>query len=324
MLVVKTPLRISFFGGGSDIPKYYQNYAGLCISTTINSYIYLAMNRCIPKHLKIVYSIIEQVTNIDDLKHDIVKASLRYFDITSNLELCSFSDITSKGTGLGSSSTFAVGLLNGLNYLKHRREMSPKILAELASWIEIECCQSPIGKQDQYAAAYGGLNSYQFTKEDVIVEPIKITPTERYVLEDNLLLFNTGITRETRTILKDQFSDGTNYTRTATLVDFAKTAKLLLESGQIDEFGELLDSAWKIKKSLSSKVSNLLIDEAYEAAKKNGALGGKICGAGGGGYLLLYVPQEDQYKVKSVLQENFNMEELKFKFTDQGSMVESA
>ena len=322
MLVTKTPLRISFFGGGSDIPQFYEHNDGMVVSTSINSHIYLAINRCVANHLKVVYSEIEHVFDVNELRHDIVREALKYYGIESNIELCSFSDVTTKGTGLGSSSTFTVGLLNGLHYLKEGKPLDAKILAELAAYIEIVRCQSPIGKQDQYAAACGGLNAIFFSKDTVRVKPIKVDATTKFALENNLLLFNTGLQRSAKDVLSGQVNSIVSGTVAEAIkggVNLAKHAIKLLQEKKIDDFGNLLDQAWLVKKQFASNITNPLIDEMYETAINAGALGGKLLGAGGGGFLMMYVP----YNIRSAVINAMKHHELfEFKFANYGSTIE--
>jgi D-glycero-alpha-D-manno-heptose-7-phosphate kinase len=324
MIVSKTPLRVSFFGGGSDIPQFFEEHDGLCVSTTIDSYIYLAVNRCISKHLKVVYSELELETDIDNIKHDRVREILKHYRQKSNIEICSFSDIPTKGTGLGSSSTFTVGLINAIHRILTNSDMDKKFLAELACYIEIDKCNQPIGKQDQYAAAYGGLNAYWFKKNDVEVQPIDISFATGADLNSRLLFFNTGVNRLASSVLTEQVDNlkkKTNIDYTKLVVDFAVESIKMLERNKLNEFGELLGQSWEIKKKLSSNVSNSDIDEMYHTALRNGAIGGKILGAGGGGYLMVYVPEKHQYKVISAMSK---YQKVDFKFDHKGSRIEMA
>jgi D-glycero-alpha-D-manno-heptose-7-phosphate kinase len=323
MIVTKTPLRISFFGGGSDIPQFYEENEGMVISTAINSYIYLAVNRCVASHLRVIYSELEQTDSVENIKHDRVREVLKHFEITSNIEIASFSDVPTKGTGLGSSSTFTVGLINAVQRILSGRNIDHKELAELASYIEIVKCKEPIGKQDQYASAYGGFNAIYFHGNEVRVKLVDIDPSAAFELDSNLLAFNTGINRPASSILTQQvenLKNKTNIEQTKAMVELAKNGVKLLQRKKIDEFGELLDHGWKVKKMLSDNISNQNIDEMYDRAMKNGALGGKLLGAGGGGYLLVYV--QDKYKNR-VLEAMKNYERFNFKFAKHGSTLET-
>lgn len=319
MIVTKTPLRISFFGGGSDIPEFYENHEGLCVSTTIKSHIYLAVNRCVAPHLKVVYSELELETDIEKIKHDRVREVLKHFDLTSNMEICSFSDMPTKGTGLGSSSTFTVGLINAIHYIKYGQLLDPNMLAELASYIEIDRCGEPIGKQDQFAAACGGLKQYRFNKHHTEVKPLYVNFPTQQNLNRSLLFFNTGINRLASTVLSEQvkrLKSNVNVEYTKVLVDMAEQSIKMLDGKRIDDFGSLLNDSWEIKKKLSDNITNPQIDEMYELCMKNGALGGKILGAGNGGYLMMYVPENCQPKVLEAMKDYQN---VKFEFESFGS-----
>lgn len=322
MIVTKTPLRISFFGGGSDIPQFYEQNEGLCVSTTIDSYIYLAVNDCVAQHLKVVYSELELEKSVEEIKHDRVRETLKHYNINSNIEICSFSDVPTKGTGLGSSSTFTVGLINAIHNIKTGKPISKSMMAELACYIEINKCDQPIGKQDQYAAAYGGLNAYYFSKNKVEIKPVDITFACATDLNRRLMIFDTSIRRMASSVLTEQVDNlktNINVDNTKKIVEYAKQSLKFLEKNKLDDFGSLLDHSWQTKKKLSSNVSNEQIDTMYEDALKSGALGGKILGAGGGGYLMLYVPEKHQYKVAAALN---NYSRFNVNFEHKGSTVE--
>lgn len=322
MIITKTPLRVSFFGGGSDLPQFYNENEGMVLSTTVNSYIYLAVNRCVADHLKVIYSELEHTQSLEDIKHDRVRECLKHYELPSNIEICSFSDVPVKGTGLGSSSTFTVGLVNALHRISHGRNIDTAELAEVASYIEINRCNEQIGKQDQYAAAYGGFNTIHFNSNHIRVKPIDADPSTLLELNSNLLCFNTGINRLASTVLDKQVENLKGITaieQTKSMVELAKNSVKLLQKGKVDDFGNLLDQAWQIKKQLSDNITNNKIDEMYDRALKAGALGGKILGAGGGGYLLVYAP--DKVK-KRVIETMKYYERFNFKFTKQGSTIE--
>src|ERR1700741_1768305 len=218
MILTKTPLRVSFFGGGSDLPSYYGNDKyGLCVSTTINSFIYLAVHTCVANHIKVIYSQLELVDTVDKIQHDRVRECLKYAGVKSNMEICSFSDVPVKGTGLGSSSTFTVGLLRALGNLNG---ISGKLLADMACEIEIEKCGEAIGKQDQYAAALGGFRAYRFTHDLVTCEHVWARPETVDALEESLLFFNTGISRNAASVLAKSNGDSNHIT--SQLVDMAE------------------------------------------------------------------------------------------------------
>lgn len=319
MIITKTPLRISFFGGGSDIPEYYNNNPGLVISTTINRYIQLAVNLCEPKHVRVIYSELEQVDDVKQLKHDLARSILKRFNIDTGIEIASFSDITTKGSGLGSSSTYAVGLINAL-YNLQRLGYTRRDLAETACSVEIGDLSRPIGKQDQYAAAYGGFNAIRFDSSGVEVTNVPVSHRTLSTLNDNLMCFSTGQSREASSVLTGQLNNlktnSTTVDGTTSLVYMAAEALKYISKSKIDDFGALLDDAWMEKKKLASGISNPHIDEMYHTAIQAGALGGKILGAGGGGFMLLYVPAKSRNKVKLAMRD---FKQFHFNFTDQGS-----
>lgn len=322
MIVTKTPLRISFFGGGSDIPEFYENHNGLVLSTTINKHIYIAANICVANHIKLVYSEMEYPKSVDEIKHDRIREVLKHVGITSNIEIASFSDVPTKGTGLGSSSTFTVGVLNALG--KHLGfSFNKRDLAEVASYIEITRCGEPIGKQDQYAAAYGGFNVISFSKNATTVQSMPLGNNVIQNLHHNLFIYNTGINRQASSILSTQVDNLKNNTdtvdNTIKMVEYARLAVECLLNKELDEFGKLLDHSWNTKKKLSANVSNLEIDRMYECGMKAGALGGKLLGAGGGGYMLFYVPEDQHY---SFAKKMINYERFPFEFTEYGSTIE--
>jgi len=320
MLLTKTPLRVSFFGGGSDLPSFYTHKEGLVVSTTIDSFIYLAINQCVAPHLKVVYSALELVNDVDELKHSRVRETLRHFDINSNIEICSFSDIPHKGTGLGSSSTFTVGLVKALYWMKYRRSISGEELAELSAFIEIHRCSEHIGKQDQYAASFGGFKSYRFRHDGVEVRPVVMDPATKIDLEDHLIFVNTGLGRKANLVLEKQTAQPNFANMIGELVEMAKHSLDLLEDGKLNDFGRLLHDAWNYKKQLAG-VTNPLIDEIYEKAINAGALGGKVLGAGGGGYMMFYVPRTKKYQVLSALS-GYQIRD--FRFYNKGSSLEYA
>ena len=321
MIISSTPLRISFFGGGSDIPQYYNKKPGMVISTSINKKIHIAFNRCEPKHIRAVYSEMEVVDHVDELKHDRIRETLKEFGLADSIEICSFSDVSTRGTGLGSSSAFTVGLINAM------KDYGPVIfnkkdLAEMACYIEMERCGEPIGKQDQYAAAYGGFNVIRFDSTGVEVAPIGLGSSSLFSLNNNLLCYSTGLSRSASDILADQVNNITTDNRafdtTSKMVDLAEQALVYLKKGKIDDFGALMHDAWTFKKTLSARISTPHIDEMYETARKAGALGGKILGAGGGGYMLLYVPRGSHNNVCEAM---MGYKPFNFFFTEQGSAM---
>lgn len=316
MILVKTPLRISFFGGGSDIPSYYENFGGEVLSTTIDQYMYTALCKTSMDGIKVVYNDIEVANNVNDIKHDRVRECLKYFDIHSNVEISSFAEIPTKGTGLGSSSTFTVGLINAISRLKGW-EMNKYEVAELASYIEITACGENIGKQDQYAASFGGLNHIEFTKDETIVIPANVPNFIMHDLNTRLMMFYTGVTRSASEVISKQTESLESAASMFRMVTMTKYGLSFIKHGELDNFGNLLNDAWNIKRSLSSGVSNPIFDQWYEDAINAGALGGKILGAGGGGFFLFYVPIKYQDSVRAALP----LKEFKFKFENKGSQV---
>lgn len=319
MIVTKTPLRISFFGGGSDIPSFYLKKPGMVISTAIDRSIMIAMNKCETDHVRLSYSSLEQVTTAEKLKHDRVREALKHFGIISNIEITSFSDVPTRGTGLGSSSTFTVGLLKGLLELQGI-VYNKADLAELACQLEMEKLGEPIGKQDQYAAAYGGFNIIEFDGSGVDVRPVNIGAERLADLESNLFCFATGINRNAGDILKSQVKSldkkSTAFDNTSIMVDLAKLAQTYLIKGLHNDFGAMLNETWNLKKKLSPGISSSTIDKMYEIGISNGALGGKLLGAGGGGYMLFYVPEKNRFQFLDMMKD---YKRLNFKFTDEGA-----
>lgn len=316
MILVKTPLRISFFGGGSDIPSYYESYGGEVLSTTIDQYMYTALCKTSMDGIKVVYNDIEVAKNIESIKHDRVRECLRYFGVNNHVEISSFAEIPTKGTGLGSSSTFTVGLINALCKLTGW-DFGKYEVAELASYIEIDACGEKIGKQDQYAASFGGLNHIEFSKDNTIVTPANVPNFVLHDLNDRLMMFYTGVTRSASDIISKQTSTLAHAGLMFQMVVMAKYGLNHLKHHQLDDFGNLLNDAWLMKRQLSDGVSNPQFDQYYEDAMNAGALGGKILGAGGGGFFLFYVPPDRQDAVRQALP----LKEFKFRFENKGSQV---
>lgn len=322
MILVRTPLRISLFGGGSDLPSYYNENHGVVLSTTINQYMYIALCKTSYKGIKVVYDQIDLARNLEGVMHSRVRESLRYFGVTSNIEISSFAEIPTKGTGLGSSSTFTVGLINGLSHLTGRK-LSQYDIAELACDIEINKCHEPIGKQDQYAATYGGLNLIHFDPKGVTVAKPAFTGDTVERLDSNLMMFYTGISRSTSDILKpiSEKKDKKHFARMGKMVEQAGTAFEYLNAGDVDSVGSLLHDAWMLKREMGAGVTTDTIDSYYATAIKNGAYGGKLLGAGGGGFLLFYVPQSRQEQVREAMAKEWSLKEFKFNFDNTGTTV---
>jgi D-glycero-alpha-D-manno-heptose-7-phosphate kinase len=322
MIVSKTPFRISFFGGGSDYPAWYLENGGAVISTTIDKYCFISC-RPLPKFFdhnhRIVYSIIESVKNINEIQHPSVREVLNWKRIKTGLEIHHDGDLPAR-SGLGSSSAFTVGLLNALEALEGKI-ISKKDLAKNAIHIEQNIINENVGSQDQVATSYGGLNKIKFNNDNSFnVEKIIIHPQRYKELDDNLLLFFTGTTRFASTIAEEQIKNIKNTSNQINemveMVDHS--ISILRNNDSIDEFGKLLNKSWVLKKTLSTKISNNLIDNIYETALSNGALGGKLLGAGGGGFILFYVPKKKQKAVRQALDKLNN---VPFNFDNQGSSI---
>ncbi len=321
MIIVKTPLRISFAGGGSDIDYFYEKDMGAVVSTAIDKYIYITVNKKFDSKIRASYSKTEMVDRVADLNHELIRESLRMVGINNGIEITSIADIPSSGTGLGSSSSYTVGLLHSL-YAHQGKHVSREKLAQEACEIEIEKTGKPIGKQDQYIASYGGLQYIQFNSdESVFVEPIICRPETKRKLESRLLMFYTGTTRSSGKILSEQkkkvLGDKQNRKVLKEMVMIAQQIKKDLNNNSLGNFGALLDRNWQLKRKLSGRISNPQIEEWYRIAKEAGAVGGKICGAGGGGFLLLYAPENRHSDIKKSLP----LEPMKFSFEPQGSRV---
>jgi len=318
MIITRTPFRVSLCGGGSDLPSFYEKNGGCVISTTINKYMYITVHPSFQEDLTVLkYSQTETVKKVKDIEHPIFKQCLLDNKI-KGVEITSIADIP-QGTGLGSSSSFTVGLLNALACYK-RKFTTKEELASRACKVEIEELGNMIGKQDQYAAAYGGLNYYQFNEDgSVYVEPVLMSKEAFHKLEDNLIMMYVGGVHSASAILKEQsknVSSGDKEKNLRKMCELTKKLKKELENDNVDALGEILHESWMLKKTLASGISNPDIDKWYEIARNNGAIGGKLLGAGGGGFLLFYVPKEKQQQVIASLPE---LKQLEFKFDHQGT-----
>lgn len=322
MIISRTPFRISFAGGGTDLKKFYREDYGAVVSTTINKYMYITVNSLSTFYnhkIRISYSKTEIIDNVDEIQHPVVREALKLVGIDRGIEITSIADIPA-GTGMGSSSSFTVGLLNAL-YAFQGKSVSPEQLAQEACKIEINLLKEPIGKQDQYAVAYGGLNYIQFnSSEDVFVNPLVLSREIKDKFNNHLMMFYTGITRKANSILKRQ-----NKNIDSKKQDLKKMRELAIEirkvldgGEELGRVGEILHQGWLLKKELTSGISNDLIDGYYNKALEAGALGGKVLGAGGGGFILLYVSPQKQQKVREALG---GLKELFFKFEYQGSTI---
>jgi D-glycero-alpha-D-manno-heptose-7-phosphate kinase len=322
MIISRTPLRISFVGGGSDLPAFYQHEPGAVVSTAIDQYIYITVNKKFDRKLRVSYSITEMVDHVYELKHELVRNALQLVGIDGGIEITSISDIPSQGTGLGSSSTYTVGLLNAL-YAYTGQMVGAERLASEACEIEINRCAKPIGKQDQYIAAYGGLQYLQFNPdESVFVDPIICKPATKRLLNERLLMLYTGLTRSTDSILKEQSANTQNdHEKRKTLscmTQMAREARDALSRNDLDGFGEVLHQGWILKQSLALGITSEQINTWYKMARCRGAIGGKILGAGGGGFLLLYAPPERHNAIMATLPE---LRPTPIAFEPQGSKI---
>jgi D-glycero-alpha-D-manno-heptose-7-phosphate kinase len=321
MIVSRTPLRVSFVGGGTDIEDFYRHVPGAVVTTAIGKYIYITVNRKFDSRICASYAITEIVDSVGDIRHELIRECLNTLAIDGAIEITSISDIPSEGTGLGSSSSYTVGLLKAL-YAYRSQHVSAERLAREACDIEIRRCGKPIGKQDQYIAAYGGLQYIQFNPDgSVFVDPIICSLGTRRRLESDLLLLYTGVTRSANPILAEQKRNLGNCRYRDSLQHLVRLAGDLrdaLRANDLTAFGELLHEGWIVKKMMAEGTSNTAIDAWYETARANGARGGKITGAGGGGFLLLYAPADDHPRICRALPE---LRPLSFRFEPQGTKI---
>ena len=320
MIITRAPFRVSFCGGGSDLPGFYEKYGGCVLSTTIRKYMYLTIHNYFEKD-KIVlkYSKTEIVDNYDQIEHRIFKQCLKDYDI-KGVELSSMADIPA-GTGLGSSSTFTVALLQLLNTYKGTYQSKYK-LAKDACEVEIDKLKEPIGKQDQFAAAFGGLKFYEFMPNGFVnVEPVVMAPESYKKLENNILMFYLGGTHSASEILKEQSQNVKALDKAAVqnkMCDLTRELKAELQNNNVDAMGELLHKNWMLKKTLASGITNPLIDETYDSAMAAGATGGKLLGAGGAGFMIFYVPQSKHEDVRKALS---NLREMDFEMDNSGASI---
>lgn len=319
MIITRTPFRVSFCGGGSDLPSFYSQYGGCVLSTSINKYMYISVHPYFNSHQTVLkYSQTEIVDDISQIQHKIFNCVLNEAKI-HGVEISSTADIPS-GTGLGSSSTFTVGLLHALACYQGKYR-SKEYLASEACKIEIEKLGNPIGKQDQYGAAMGGLNFITFSKDGSVgIEPVVMCAQKKKQLQQNLKMFYLGTTRDANAILGEQNKNMESQDKTTSLMkmcDLAKQMKISLEEGNLSSFGEILDESWRLKQSLASGISNPEINRLYETGLAAGATGGKLLGAGGGGFLLFYCEPEKQEQLRIAL----GLKPLDFEFDQNGSSV---
>lgn len=323
MIIARSPLRISLGGGGTDVPSYYQEHDGFLLAAAIDRYVYVTVMRPFTQGIYLKYSEIEQVKQVAEVKHPIMREVLAELNLkTPQVEITTLADIPS-GTGLGSSGSFTTALIKAL-FAHYRKNIHPAQLAEMACRIEIENLGEPIGKQDQYIAAYGGITEFNFLKDGSVTSaPLNLSVQTVHDLEDNLLLFFTGISRAAGSILRDQVQkskindtkmvDNLHFTK-----DLGRRSKAALLNNETKKFGELLHEHWEHKKSRSSGMTSEFIDNAYNHALRSGAVGGKLVGAGGGGFLMFYA--NDKEMLRSEMAE-LGLEEVRFKFDFEGTKV---
>ena len=322
MIISRTPLRVSFLGGGSDLPSYYRQRGGAVLSAAIDKSVYVTVSPKFDNAVRVSYSRTEEVEHAAKVEHPLVRESLALLGIDGGVEITSVADIPARGTGLGSSSSFTVGLLNALHAYRGRYATASD-LAQQSCQIEIERCGEPIGKQDQYAAAYGGFNFIRFNPDDSVeVKKVLCKPELIADLQARLMFFYSGITRSASTLLREQSAQMARckdkHDGMSEMVRMAEAAFDDLCDGRIDGLGAMLNDAWQIKRSMTNGISNPLIDEVYEAAIGAGAEGGKLLGAGGGGFLMFLVPPQKQQSVRAALRQ---LRETPFRFNPQGSNI---
>lgn len=319
MIIVQTPLRVSLFGGGTDFPSFFCSEGGAVLTSAIDKYIYITIKERFDRLLRIGYTRTEMVERVEEIQHELIREALLKTGISQGVEVTTMGDIPSAGSGLGSSSTVTVGSLQAMyTYLG---EIVPAArLAQEACSIEIDTLGKPIGIQDQYIAAYGGLRFMEFNPGgEVVHQKISLPPHLIRRLNENLLLFYTGKTRPAATILDEQKKNiSARMSVLREMKQLAYTARDELLAGNLDSIGYLLHESWQLKKQLARQISNDVIDEYYQAARQAGAIGGKITGAGGGGFLVLYCPHERQDAIRDVLG---NLQELPFQLEQDGSKV---
>jgi D-glycero-alpha-D-manno-heptose-7-phosphate kinase len=323
MIITRSPLRITLGGGGTDLPSYYQSFGGFVVAAAIDRYVYVTVTRPFAPGIYLKYSDIEQAKSVDEIRHPILREALRMQELrTPQIEITTLADIPA-GTGLGSSGSFTTALVKAL-YAHRRRLLHPGEVARLACEIEIDRLQEPVGKQDQYIAAFGGITCFEINADgSVAARPLAVSMDTLWDLEDNLLLFFTGFSRTAASILTDQRTrsqqlDGEMLSNLHYVKELGLRSQRALESGACAEFGALMHEHWEHKKRRSAQMSNPRIDEWYELGRRNGALGGKLVGAGGGGFLLFYT--EDRKRLRQAMAQA-GLEEVRFRFDFEGTKV---
>ena len=323
MIIARSPMRLSLGGGGTDLPSYYREHGGFLIAAAIDKYVYITIHQTFVKDLIIKYSSLERVASVHEVQHPLIREGLKLVGVSeTNIEITSMADIPA-GTGLGSSGSFVTALLRALHQYRNNH-ISPRELAEQACHIELDILGEPIGKQDQYIAAFGGITCFHFRQDGMVdVEALRLSPETLHNMEDNLLLVFTGYTRSASAILKDQ--DTRSREKDPEMIENLHFVKQLgyetkdaFERGDLRRFAELMHVHWEHKKNRSKGMSNSAIDDYYEYALRNGALGGKLIGAGGGGFLLLYT--EEKTRLRRAIAEA-GLREVRWRFDFQGTTV---
>jgi D-glycero-alpha-D-manno-heptose-7-phosphate kinase len=323
MIIARSPMRLSLGGGGTDLPSYYREYGGFLIAAAIDKYVYITIHQTFVKDLIIKYSSLERVASVHEVQHPLIREGLKLVGVSeTNIEITSMADIPA-GTGLGSSGSFLTALLRALHQFRNNH-ISPRELAEQACHIELDILGEPIGKQDQYIAAFGGITCFHFHQDGMVdVEALRLSSETLHNMEDNLLLVFTGYTRSASAILKDQ--DTRSREKDPEMIENLHFVKQLgyetkdaFERGDLRRFAELMHVHWEHKKNRSKGMSNSAIDDYYEYARRNGALGGKLIGAGGGGFLLLYT--EEKTRLRRAIAEA-GLREVRWRFDFQGTTV---
>jgi len=319
LIIVQTPLRISFFGGGTDFRAFFMQEGGCVLSSAIDKYIFVTIKKRFDSKLRIGYTQTEMVDEVDQIHHELIRESLRITRIDRGVEITTMGDIPSEGSGLGSSSTVTVGALHAM-YAYMGEMVSAERLAREACAIEIETLKKPIGIQDQYIAAYGGFRFFEFFPDGTVsVERVRLSPETERALNSNFMLFFTGVSRDSSSVLREQVNNlKDRLSELREIKDMAREARCAIEKENFEALGVLLHQSWELKKRLAGTISNERINEMYETARRAGAIGGKIAGAGGGGFLLLYVPFEHQNRVRMALH---GLQELPFRLEADGTKV---
>jgi D-glycero-alpha-D-manno-heptose-7-phosphate kinase len=319
MIISRTPFRVSFVGGGTDLPSYFTRHQGAVMSMTVNKYVYITVNRRFDETLRLSYSRTEIVDTLDSVQHPLFREALRITGAVSGIETTSIADIPS-GTGLGSSGSFTVGLLHALHAYQGHHKTAEELASE-ACHLEIDVLGEPVGKQDQYAAAYGGLRRYRFNGDgSVYVDPVICSPDTKRTLFDHLLFFYLGGSRDAREILENQSKQtGTKIEHLRRLRDLVDRFHAVLVGGsQLEELGDLLHENWMCKRELATNVSNSRVDDYYDRARGAGALGGKLLGAGHGGFLMLFCQPQRKAAVREAMRD---LREVEFGFEPEGSKI---